>query len=692
MSGADIPVAHVASAGEIDRTKPGVVLGALAEELGLTMQRSSRSEDGFRYKVVGKQLLIVGESPRGIAYAVCDLLETLGCGWYTPGELGEVIPTQPTISIPDDLDHSEVSDSISRQFWYGGKGKANSDWLRRNKADYVSGSWRHAWAGLVPAKLYFDEHPEYFSLNGGQRTPKQLCTTNPDTIRIAAQTLMQQMAERELQIHPAGPNDGVNLCECAECAKLDTAGYLEPSRGTPACSDRVFKFAHDVAEITSKRFPDKDLGILIYGDYSRVPARLQQLHPNVFPMFAPILRCRLHGPGNPLCHWNALWLEEIRGWDRLTSKMGFYIYNYNLADTLVPFSKIDFYKRLVDAVHTLDIEELAWTFETIDSWAMHAPHMYLSVRLSWNSRLDIAAEMDRFFRGFYAEAAEPMKRYWLRIDSAYATANTHTGSQYGLHQIWTDELLSRSRKDIEQAKRLAATDRVKEAVAMAEAGLRCAELFMRIRKAIVRFDFLAAEAAQEELRSHVAMMAAKPEPHWAHERYAWGYYERFTGRTVTDGAAILRAGGRMLVKFPDLWRFRTDENASGVREGWDGAQYDDRDWEEFATFSRSWDDQGLGWYHGDAWYRTRFSVPAAASTDLRLWFGGFDHNVDVYLNGEHLGEKLGFATPCQFEAIAPHLRFGRGNVIAVRVSAGDLAELGTGGIMMPVMIYSADRQ
>jgi hypothetical protein len=321
---------------------------------------------------------------------------------------------------------------------------------------------------------------------------------------------------------------------------------------------------------------------------------------------------------------------------------------------------------------------------------MHAPSLYLSVRLSWDSHLDTDAELDRFFRGFYAEAAEPMRRYWLRIDQAYAATPTHTGSQYGLHHVWTDRLLAESRADIEEAKRLARDGRAKEAVAMAEAGLRCAELFIQIHKATLAFDFLAADKAQADLKAHVAAMAAKPEPHWAHERYAWGYYARFTGRTVDGGARVLRDGGQILVKFPDVWKLRKDEKAVGAKDGWFQPDHADADWQDFATVTKSWDDQGLGWYHGDAWYRTRFTVPAEAKGgDLRLWFGGFDYNVDVYLNGHHLGERKAFATPAEFDKIAEHLRFGGENVLAVRVSAGDLAELGTGGLMKPVMIYKA---
>ncbi|HUT60608.1 MAG TPA: beta galactosidase jelly roll domain-containing protein, partial [Phycisphaerae bacterium] len=279
----------------------------------------------------------------------------------------------------------------------------------------------------------------------------------------------------------------------------------------------------------------------------------------------------------------------------------------------------------------------------------------------------------------------------------------HTGSQYGLHHVWTDALLADSRKDIEEARRLAKSGRAKEAVAMAEAGLRCAELFTQIHKSTFGFEFIAAEKAQEQLKAHVAMMAAKPEPHWAHERYAWGYYARFTGRTVDGGAKILKDGGQIVVRFPDVWKFRKDEKAVGVAQGWFKPGHSDADWQDFATVTKSWDDQGLGWYHGDAWYRVKFTMPAEEKTraearttngDLRLWFGGFDYNVDVYLNGHSLGEKRGFATPAEFSlhGIAQHLNFGGRNTLVVRVSSGDLAELGTGGLLKPVMIYRAGKQ
>lgn len=693
MSGTEVKVTQIDAADaakDFDRSQQAIVIGKLARDLGLTVKQKSRAGDGFRYWVSGRLLLISGESPQGDLHAVYDLLERLGCGWFAPGKVGEVIPSAREVSVPDDLDHTAVSDSVNRRFWYGGKGipdKAAALWLAQNKAEHQVGSWNHAWSGLVSSQEHFQTHPEYFSLNRGKRTTKQLCTTNPDTLNVAAQSLLRRMSGDSQVIYAAGPNDGGNLCECDQCAKLDTPGYLEPTSGKPSCADRIFGFGNQLAEITSKTFPGKDLGLLVYSEYSRPLVKIDHLHPNVFPMIAPIRRCRFHGPGNPVCPSSQRLEEEIMAWGGLTKKLGFYVYNYNLADTLVPLSKISYLKRLAAVTTKVKPAELAWIFESIDSWAMHAPHHYLAVRLAWNSKIDIDAEMDRYFKQFYAESAEPMRRYWMRIDRAYDTTPVHTGSQYGLHRIWTAELLAQSQADIDGAKKLARTERVKDAVAMAEAGLKCAQLFMDIWNNIGTCRFVAAGKAQADLKTHVSEMAKHTEPNWVHERYAFGYYTRFVSLTVDAGAAALSDGGELVVQLPDEWRFQKDPERVGESQKWWQPDHIDRDWPLLGTFSKSWSDNGLGDYQGDGWYRTTFILPnPLPSGELRLWFGGFDYNVEAYLNGQRLGGWLGFAKPAEFADVGKHLRPGI-NHIAVKVSAGDLGELGTGGLMMPVMIY-----
>ncbi len=702
MSGAELPLIQVAAGAAGAEKTPAVLVGPVPGDQGLKLSRTSPGGDGFRYAVQDGRLRIAGESPRGVYLGACRFLESLGCGWFSPGPLGEIIPARTEVSVPDNLDHEEFSLAMNRRVWYGGKNsgqyKTTHEWLRRLNGDLDdAGSWSHAWSGLVSKDKYFPTNPEFFAFSKSRNARRhvQLCTTNPGTVKIAAENLLAKMAadKRGLSVLPAGPNDGGGLCECPDCVALDTPGYIEPSSGKLCATDRVFGFANALAAETAKVHPDKSLGILVYSEYSRPPLKLDKLHQNVFPMIAPIRRCRIHGPGTPGCPTSMLLEEEIQAWGKLNGRLGFYVYNYHLADTLMPFPKITYFKRLQASLRRLQLKDLAWICESMDSWSTHAPTLYLSARLTWDLNLDIDREIERFYTGFYGAAAAPMAAYWNRIDQAWANSPTHTGSQYGLAQVWTDELLAACRADITAAEKAATAERERLAVAMAAAGLRGAELFIAINRAVNRCAFAEAKTLKDELQAHVAAIAKNENPAWAHERYAYGYFQTFSGHTVDGGAKALANGGKVLVQMPDVWKFSKDEQVAGIKDEWFKPGLDDSAWGTLATFSKSWDDQGLGEYMGQAWYRISFTMPEIpAGADIRLWFGGFDENIEVWLNGVRLGDHKGFAKPKEFENIAAHLRPGAANILAVRVDAGSLAELGTGGLMKPVMIYQAGKE
>lgn len=707
MSGQAPLVTLMADEDAATAARPAIVLGGPAAELGLEMEKTSPARDGYRFAARDGRLLIVGESSRGVYHGVFAFLEELGCGWYTPQDIGEVIPRRTTVTIASDLDVSRVSDSMYRRFWYGGGGtrgrSGNADvWAYRNRGRQIAGGGVGSHGGLLPSRELFDDHPELFSYSRalGERVPRQPCTSNPETVRIVAEQQLESMrAMREKDPHhrmfAASPHDGYRgRCECDDCMAVTDPYYIEPSSGNFDDSDLLFNFINDLAEITAREFPENYLHMLIYSDYSRVPQTIDRLYPNVFPVFAPIRRCRLHGPGHPTCELARHWQDEIRGWGRITRNLGFYIYNYNLADSLLPLNKLSFLRGVQREARQLgigeQIEQLAWIFETIDNWPQHSPHLYLSVRMMWNLDVDLDAEFDRFINGFYGAAADPMRRYWMRVDEAYENSDIHVGSSYGQHLIWTDPVLKASRADVNLAAQLAANDRERAAVAMADAGLRCAELFVGIRRAVNDGRFLIAHRLHRQLKEHIDGLA---EIGWAHDRYAWGYYNRFIGRTVEGGAQVMRAGGRVLVQMPDVWKFTTDADGDGAERGVYQPGHDDSAWRDMHTYNGSWIDQGLLWYRGQAWYRTEFNLPQfSIDADLRLWFGGFDEVVDVYLNGHHLGERRGFATPAEFDNIAQYLNADGNNVLAVRVTNDSLGEIGTGGIMMPVMIYEADAE
>jgi hypothetical protein len=107
----------------------------------------------------------------------------------------------------------------------------------------------------------------------------------------------------------------------------------------------------------------------------------------------------------------------------------------------------------------------------------------------------------------------------------------------------------------------------------------------------------------------------------------------------------------------------------------------------------SWSSLGLHDYFGSAWYRARFDVPSsAASTPFRIWIGGTDGRFRVFVDGKEskfvatssATTPEGYTTPFTFDA--GNLSPGS-HVVAILTTRTTLNELGTGGVMGPVVVH-----
>lgn len=94
-------------------------------------------------------------------------------------------------------------------------------------------------------------------------------------------------------------------------------------------------------------------------------------------------------------------------------------------------------------------------------------------------------------------------------------------------------------------------------------------------------------------------------------------------------------------------------------------------------------------YKGLAWYRQTLAVPAEfQGRRMFLWCGGADEKAKVWLNGRELGVSHGAAFyPFEMDATQA-VRPGEKNVLVMAVMNGVVNEIGTGGLVAPVMLYA----
>ncbi len=142
------------------------------------------------------------------------------------------------------------------------------------------------------------------------------------------------------------------------------------------------------------------------------------------------------------------------------------------------------------------------------------------------------------------------------------------------------------------------------------------------------------------------------------------------------------------VSLNGTWQFRTDPFEEGLDAAWQATNYPALDWDELAV-PGNWDLKNeYADYAGTAWYRKQFEVPASWNEKaIRLHFESVYNDVEVWLNGEKLGEHhVGFL-PFYFD-IGEKVKIGTSNTLALRVN--NVFKRGAvwnwGGIRRPVWL------
>ena len=226
----------------------------------------------------GNYLALLGNDDgnyTGTEFAVTMFLEKLGCGWYGPQELWQVVPSLKNIYVDQmNVNHTpKFSSRINNVY---------STYKPVGKRWYMGGDrlmTGHGLPALVP-RSEFSRHPEWFSLINGKRTNDvdwwQYCYSNEELAQRVGEEIIRYFdANPEMISYPITQNDGWdgNWCQCSECSKY-------PNR-----SDLMVLFANRVARVVARKYPEKRLQLLSYHATLLKPSLNVRLEPNVEIMF-----------------------------------------------------------------------------------------------------------------------------------------------------------------------------------------------------------------------------------------------------------------------------------------------------------------------------------------------------------------------------------------------------------------------
>ncbi len=349
--------------------------------------------DGFRIKTAGGDILLTAGTEYGLQNAVYTFLETyLGCRMYSPTVT--VVPRRELIVLPRIEDTQVPPIGFRLQSF---RAPAYEAWHKLN-SNQSFGLFVHTFATLVPPQKHFAEHPEYFSLLNGHRTPDgQLCLTHPDVFRIVVDELRARMRARpEATFWSVSQNDTYAPCECDACQAIDRV------EGSPTGS--LLAFVNRVAA----EFPDQTISTLAY-QYTRAAPRTIKPLPNVNIMLCSI-ECNRSRPlaEDPS---SASFVRDVEDWCALTHNIFLWDYVIQFRNLMSPFPNLRvlkpniqfFVRHGIPAVFQQGLGELHGEFAELRA--------YLIAKLLWNPDVDVDAVMDDFLQGFYGPAAPYLRRY-----------------------------------------------------------------------------------------------------------------------------------------------------------------------------------------------------------------------------------------------------------------------------------------
>lgn len=420
---------------------------------------SALRPDGYLLRVDGDTLVIYGTEPRGSLYGVYGLLEDhLGCRWFTPS-VSKIPKRQPLILerldevVEPRLEYREPFTYDCFDGDWAARNRMNSSTARLEvkhggKVRFGAGWFVHTFDKLVPPSEYFETHPEYFSLVGGKRVGygSQLCCTNPDVRRIAAERILKAIEEDpEATVFSVSQNDWDNHCECDSCQAV---AREEESQMGP-----VLQLVNHVAAAVAEKYPEKSIETLAYQWTRKAPKTLRPL-PNVIVRLCSIECCFSHPLDGCDSEQNKAFVQDLREWGRLGASLWIWDYVTSFSHYFVPFPNLRVRKP---NIQTFLANGVRGIFEQ-DNYQTPIGEFnelsgYLNAKLLWNSEADPEKIIEEFLDAVYGHGAPHIKRYLDALHDYIEKENIHLNIWVGpLSPHLTDELMASAMRNFDRAE------------------------------------------------------------------------------------------------------------------------------------------------------------------------------------------------------------------------------------------------
>ena len=468
-TGISLPVHHSA-----EEASHHVVIGqgAPLAKSGFAINTAELGDEGLCVIVREDNLAIVGGRPRGTLYGVYQFLEDgLGVRFLTSEHTH--VPKVAEAKLP--CGEYTYKPPFSFRWSFYRENSNSPEFAARLRVNTVTPDEKlggntpqnlinHSFHMLVPFSKYGEKHPEYYALVDGERHTDtagggpQLCVTNPDVIRIAAESAIRYIDE-----HPGLKNISVSQADTAKYCRCDACEEINQREGSPMGSQLAFVNA--VADLFEKAHPDVKIGTLAYWYTRKMPKTIRPRH-NVQIQLCSIECCTLHPIDDPDCPKNIAFCQDMNDWGKISDDIWVWNYNTNFRAYDLPFPNL----RSIDPnVRYFLRNNVKGLFMQANgngtSGELSELRNYIIARMIWNPDFDDKAVREEFIQLHYKRAAQPIVDYIEMLHDNAEKSGVHPGcfpspEEVGLHP----EISHKAFDYFEQALNLADDETVRARV------------------------------------------------------------------------------------------------------------------------------------------------------------------------------------------------------------------------------------
>lgn len=254
---------------------------------------------------------------------------------------------------------------------------------------------------IVPESEWYETHPEYYALQeDGNRTPTQLCLSNPDVIEQAKKDVRARAEEAydpeaALNILSVTQDDNQSFCTCENCTAI-----AEQYGGQ---SGLMLWFVNQIAEDIGRDYPDLVVDTFAYQYTRQAPVGITA-RDNVCVRLCSIECCFSHPLNDPACEVNAKFMKDLEDWSKICSRLYVWDYVTNFAQTLCVFPNFDVLRSNIETFRANNVvgiyEEGAYYADPVGTEFYDLRAYMLSVLM----RDEMTAEEEQAARQGFLEA------------------------------------------------------------------------------------------------------------------------------------------------------------------------------------------------------------------------------------------------------------------------------------------------